>query len=146
MPKIFGTNILGILAASIALYLIGFAWYSALFGQQWQALTGITEEMGHANMEKLGPMFFVYGLLITLGQVLGLAYILQHASAARLVTCVKICVIIAALIALPIIAYDSLYGFVPLKLLYIDIGHLLVGYSIVGMILSFFRGKDTRAN
>ena len=143
MPKIFGTNIAGILIATIVMYMLGFLWYAAIFDAQWTELTGITEEIGQENMDKMGAMFFVWGLLIALGQVLGLSYVFNHVGANKLLTCVKICVIIAFLFALPLRAYGALYEMEPAKLLTINFAYSLVGYGLIGAILSFFRGKDT---
>ncbi len=143
MPKIFATSWLGILAATIAFYLLGFLWYGIIFQEMWMGLAAITEEAAAAKAEAMGLMTYVWGVIITLMQVLGLAYILNHAGASLLKTCAKICAVVAALIALPVIAYGTIYGVnYPAKLLGLDFAHLLIGYLIVGIILSFFRGKD----
>ena len=142
MPKIFGTNALGILLATIAMFMLGFLWFAILFGAQWQELTGITEEMGQASMDEMGAMFYIWGLLIALGQVIGLAYVLNHAGASKLLTCVKISALVAAFFALPLLAYATLYQMAPPKLLGINFGYSLVGYGLIGAVLSFFRGKD----
>ena len=136
MPKIFGTNLLGILAATIAFYLLGWLWYGALFMERWAELTG-TPTGGDMD-----PVVMIKGFIITLVQVLGLSYILQHAGASTLQTCVKICAIIAVLIALPLIAYNVVYEGRHKELFLIDASHILLGYVIVGAVISFFRGKD----
>ena len=136
MPKIFGTSLLGILAATVAFFAVGWLWYGALFMEKWATLTGVPMD-GEMQM---GPM--LGGLLITLVQVVGLSFILQHAGASVLKTCVKICAIVAVLIALPIIYYGQNYEGRALDLFWIDASHMLVGYIVVGLVLSFFRGKD----
>ena len=142
MPNIQGTSLVGIIAATIVLYFVGFLWYGFLFSEPWLAAAGLTEAEAKAIGDGLGPMMFVYGILITLVQVFGLNYILQQSSASVLGTCVKICATIAILIALPIMAYASLYEGRPISGLGIDLGHILIGYCLVGAVLSFFRGKD----
>jgi len=143
MPKIFGTSLLGIVAATVAFYILGFLWYGIIFQEMWMGLGGITEEAAAAKAEAMGLMMYVWGITITLMQVLGLAYILNHAGASLLTTCAKICAVVAVLIALPVIAYGAIYGIhYPVKLLGLDFAHLLIGYLIVGIILSFFRGQD----
>ena len=142
MPKIFGTNLLGIITATIVFYLVGFLWYGFLFHELWMSLSGMTEAEAIASAEKQGIMMYIWGLLITLAQVLGLAFILNHAGASKATTCIKICAIVALLLALPIMAYGALYEGVPLKLLAIDFSHNLIGYCLTGAIISFFRGKD----
>ncbi|MEE9347123.1 MAG: DUF1761 domain-containing protein [Robiginitomaculum sp.] len=146
MPKIFGSSLLGILLASLALYMLGFIWYGILFEDLWISLSGISKEAAQTNMESMGAMGFVWGIIITLAQVLGLAYILNHANAARLGTCVKIGAIIATLIALPVMAYNVLYGGSSAKLLGLDYAHLLIGYAIACAILSLFRRRGALAS
>jgi len=142
MPKIFGTSLAGIVIATIAFYMVGFLWYGFLFNEAWMAATGMTEASATAHAEKLGPMMYIGGLLITFMQVVGLSYILNQSSASLLGTCVKICAIIAVLIALPLMAYANLYEGRATNGLYIDFSHILVAYCVVGAVLSFFRGKD----
>ena len=142
MPKIFGTSWAGILAATIALYLLGFLWYGFLFTDAWLTATGMTEAEATAIGEALGPMMFIWGILISLAQVLGLAYILNQSGASLLGTCVKICAIVAILIALPLLAYASLYEGRSINGLFLDLGHIFLGYCVVGAVISFFRGKD----
>ena len=142
MPKIFATSLAGILIATLVLYAIGSIWYGLLFEEPWLASAGMTKDEATAIMDGLGPMMFVWGLLITLLQVLGLTYILNQSSASLLGTCVKICAIVAILIALPIMCYAHLYEGRPINGLFLDFGNVFIGYCVAGAILSFFRGKD----
>lgn len=142
MPKIFGTSLLGILAATIVFYMVGFLIYGILFSEQWMAFAGMTEAEALARNEQLGPMMYVWGLVITLMQVLGLSYVLQQSSASTLPTCAKIAAIMAALFALPVMAYSWLYEGSSANLLGMDFMHLLIGYVLAGIVMSFFRGKD----
>ena len=142
MPKIFGTNLLGILAAAVAFYLFEFLWYGVMFSEMWMAFTGITEAEALAQSEKLGIMMYIGGFAITLMQAFGLAYILHHASASLLLTCVKICAIIAVLISLPMMMYGHIYEGASHQAVILNFAHTLIGYILVGAILSFFRGKD----
>ena len=136
MPKIFGTNILGILAAAIAGYIVGYLWYGVIFMEKWEMLTGMG---GDANMD---PMMFVWGFLITLVQTVGLAAILNWAGASKLVTCIKIAAIVAILFIIPAHAADTLYQKESIQLLGIDASHALVSFIVMGAIISLFRGKD----
>ena len=140
MPRVFGTSVLGIFLASLAFFVVGFLWYGVFFMKEWAVLTG-TPTDGDMSITPL-----IVGFMITLVQVLGLSFILQHAGASTLVTCVKICGLIALLIAFPIMAYNLNYEGRPLALFKIDGSHILVGYLLVGVVLSFFRGKDANKN
>jgi len=142
MPKIFGTNLLGILVATVVFYLLGFLWYGIVFTEMWLIFNDMSAADATAQAEKLGAMMYVGGIVITLMQVLGLAYVLHHASASLLLTCVKICAIIAVLIALPLLMYAHIYEGTSHRAIVLDFVHILIGYILVGAILSFFRGKD----
>ena len=142
MPKIFGTSLLGILAATAVFYLLGFLIYGILFQEMWLAASGMTEAEAKAIGEARGAMMYVWGILITLLQVLGIAYVLQQSSASVLATCAKIGAILAILIALPLMGYGWLYEGKSANGLMLDFGHILVGYALVGVVLSLFRGKD----
>lgn len=144
MPKIFGSNIISLLLATIAFYMLGFLWYGFLFADQWMHLTGITEADALVRGEQLGAMMYVWGVLITLLQVLGIAAVLNWAGATRLMTCVKIAVMLAVMIVLPVLGYGMLYQDVSIHLVGIDFLHLLLGYALVAAILSFFRSNDDK--
>ena len=145
MPKIFGTNLLGILAATFVFYMLGFLWYGILFSDAWMASVGISEAAAQAHAEKMGAMMYIGGILLTLLQVLGLAYVLNQSGASVLATCAKICALVAVLIAIPLMFYGVLYEGRSPKAFHIDLAHILIGYVLVGVVLSFFRGKDAVA-
>jgi len=145
MPKIFGTNLIGIFLAAAAFWIFGSIWFGPLFSETWMAVQGMTQEMAEANMEAMGPMMFVWGFLISLLATTGLSYILHQSEASLLGTCAKIGAIVATLIVLPIQAYAVLYEGYPLKGLALDFGYIFFGFIICGMVLSFFRGKDAAA-
>ena len=142
MPKIFGTSLVGILLATLVFYLLGALWYGLVFSDMWMAANGITEAAAKAHADKMGVMVWIGGILITLLQVLGLAYILNHAGASLLGTCVKICAVIAVLMALPLLMYAHIYAGASHQAVALDFAHILIGYALVGAVLSFFRGKD----
>ena len=140
--NLHGTRLLGILAAAVAFYFLGFLIYGILFSEQWMALNDMTEADALARNAELGPMMYIWGILITIAQVLGLNYILNQAGASTLGTCAKIGAKIAVLIALPLMAYAWLYEGRAAGALGLDFGHILVGYVLACIVLSFFRGKD----
>ena len=136
MPKIFGTNLLGIVLAAIVFFMLGWVWYGMLFMEQWMAVHGLATDGEMA----MGPM--IGGFIIGLLQVVGLSFILHHAGASTLKTCAKICAIVAVLIAIPMAAYNVNYVGKDVSLLWIDGLYSLVGFVLIGIVLSFFRGKD----
>ena len=141
MPKLFGNSLLSLLIATIAFYMLGFVWYGFLFADSWMHLTGITEAKAVEMSSEMGAMMYVWGLLITLAQVIGIAAVLNWAGASRLLTCVKIAVVLAVLLVLPVISYGGIYEGVSIHLIGINFLHLLLGYALVAAILSFFRSN-----
>ncbi len=139
MPKIFGSSLLGVLLATIAFYMVGFTWYGVMFVDEWMVLNGISVAEAEARSANMGAMMYVWGILISLVQVIGLSAVLNWSRASLLMTCAKVCLTIAVLISTPVLAYGTLYAGFPVKLLIIDASHLIVGYVLVGVVLSFFR-------
>jgi len=133
MPRIFGHNLLFVLAAFIVMYLIGFAWYGMIFQEPYQAMSGMDMETPTAPWRMYGV-----GLGIPLLAVLGLAWVFDKFGHVGLMACVKTALGVAVFFALTTnlyaLAYDVRY---PPGLLWIDGGHLLVGYGVAGAILSF---------
>ncbi|NNE58907.1 MAG: DUF1761 domain-containing protein [Hellea sp.] len=142
MPKIFGTNILGILIGGAAFWMLGAIWYGPVFGEMWIEVQGTTKEAAEARMKDMGVMMYVWGLIISLVSTVGISYVLQQSSASLLTTCAKIAAILAVLIALPIMGYAVLYEGYPIKGLALDFAYVLIGFVLSGAVMSFFRGKD----
>ena len=142
MPKIFGHSLLAIILATIIFYMVGFAIYGFLFSEQWMIYAGMTEAEALARNEALGPMMFVWGLLITLAQVLGIALFLKKANISSAGKGLLKGALLATLFALPVMTYNWLYQGSSANLLGLDYMHLLIGYSLVGAVLGFFRGKS----
>ncbi len=142
MPKLFGSSLVAILVASIVFYMVGFMIFGVLFGEQWLALVEMTEEDALARNAELGAMMYVWGFGITLVQVIGLAWVMNHVGASEIGTSLKVGATIAVLLALPIFGYNWLYEGRAAGAVGLDFVHLLVGYSLACAVLGFFRGKD----
>jgi len=50
--------------AALAAFLLGFGWYTALFGKVWQAETGITDEQAQSNMALTHGLAFLMMLVL----------------------------------------------------------------------------------
>jgi len=132
MIKIFGTKLTAILLATFLFFLLGYLWYGFLFKDLWMTLSDVGDE-------DPALLNLLFGVLISLGQVLGLAFILNHARPSMLSSSVKICAVIALLISLPVAAYHTNYIGTPVKLLGLDVAYMFLGYCLIGGVLSFFR-------
>ena len=142
MPKVFGSSLLAIILATILFYMIGFVIYGLLFSEQWLAYAGMTEGEALARNEALGPMMYIWGLILTLAQVLGIALFLKKANVNSARKGLIKGVMLATLFALPVMAYNWLYQGSSANLLGLDYVHLLIGYSVAGAVLGFFRSKS----
>ena len=142
MPRIFNTSWAAVLLATLAFYMVGFVWYGFLFQDLWLAASGMTEEQTMVIAENKGAMMFVWGLLLTLAQALGLLWVLNLAGAKRLAASLKIAFWLFVMIAAPLLAYTCLYGTYPLEGILMDYGHILLGWLAMGAIYAAFRGKD----
>jgi len=142
MPKIFNTSWLAVILATVVFYLIGFAWYGFLFQDIWLAASGMTLAETEAMAKSQGAMMFVWGLLITVAQALGLLWIINLAGAKRLPKCLSIAFWTFLMIAAPLLAYACLYDGYSLQGILIDYGHILLGWLAMSAIYSAFCGKD----
>ncbi len=143
MPKLFGTNILGILLGALAMWLFGSLWYGGIMNEAWLEVNNMTKEMAEAKLQETGmAKSLIGGFLLSLLSTIGLSYVLQQSGASLLATCAKICAIIAALVVLPIMGYSVLHEGYPVKGLMIDFTYVFIGFILAGAVMSFFRGKD----
>lgn len=145
MPRIFNTSWLAVLLATIVFYLVGFAVYGFIFEDIWLSASGMTPAEIEAMAQAQGAMMFVWGILITLAQALGLLWVINLAGASRLPACLKIAFCLFVMIAAPLLAYACLYGGYSLPGILVDYGHILAGYLAMGGVYALFRGKDAAA-
>ncbi|MBB5518288.1 DUF1761 domain-containing protein [Amphiplicatus metriothermophilus] len=137
MPKLFGLNVLAVLVASVVFYLIGWLWYGVLFKDLWMALMRVTEAEAAASS---GPIWYVYGFVITVLQVIGIGLVMKWKNAAGLNAAVVTAVILWIVFALPFSGYAYVYSVAHSeKLLLIDAGHLLVGWVVSAAALALMK-------
>lgn len=138
MPKLFGLNLVAVLAASVAFYIVGFLWYGVIFQQVWLDAQGITAEM-MAEADS-NPVWMIGGFLITVLQVIGIGLVLKWKGAASLVEAVKTALILWFFLALPFCHYGYLYSMDHnATLLMVDLSHLLVGWGVSAAVLSLLK-------
>lgn len=137
MPKLFGLNLVGVLVASVVFYLIGWAWYGMIFMDAWMAEMNLPES---ASEEGMNPVLMILGFLITALQVIGIGLVLKWKGAADLAAAATTAGILWVVFGFPFSMYGYLYGPAhSTTLLMIDAGHLLVGWVVSAVILSFFK-------
>ncbi|GEM_PF-477059 len=158
MPRIGGINVIGVVLATIAFYMIGFVFYGVLFTEDWTAhtlaSTGVADfdsirqmspERLEAAWEKAFPnsdpaMSMGLGFLSTLVTVIVLAVVLRQltAGAASLVSYAGFAALLAVGFSITSLLYDHIYAEKTLALFWIDGAHVLIGYVVSAIVLSFF--------
>ncbi len=137
MPKLFGLNSVAILAASVAFFIVGFLWYGLLFADAWMAASGITKEMAEADQN---PSWMIGGFVITVMQVIGIGLVLKWKGATSLNAAAMTALLLWFVFALPFCLYAYFYSVAHSStLLMIDASHLLVGWVVSAIVLSFFK-------
>lgn len=136
MPRVFGLNLIGVVVATVAFYIVGAVWYGALFQEQWMASMGVTAEAAGAG----SPIWMAGGFLITIMQVVGIGLVLKWKGAAGLANAAMTAFVLWLVFALPFCHYTYLYTPAhDATLLMIDASHLLVGWVVSAVALSFFK-------
>jgi hypothetical protein len=135
-------NYLAILVSAVIWRLIGALWYSsAMFGDAWMQITGMTGEM----LTQKGPLLYVMpvvGSLVT-------CYVLAHAVAYAKAGTAGMGAVVGfwnwlGFIGAIMIVTVSFQG-KPITLWLIDAGYDLVGMLIAGIILAVWKPKPAPA-
>lgn len=135
MPKIFGLNLLGVLLGSVAFFMVGFVFYGVLFAEYWMEASGYVE----SDFENDSPIWMLGGFLVTLLQVIGIGLVLKWRGVTDLIGSVTTAITLWFFFALAFVHYAYLYS--PghhAGLLMVDASHLLVGWVVAAIMLSFF--------
>ncbi len=122
-----------VLIAAVAAFLLGFAWYTVLFGKAWQAETGISSESAKSGAAMTHGLAFVmmallaYGLSMMIGFHEPAEQTLTHGAFHGLQ--------LGGIFGLPAVAINYLYQQKSLKLFLIDGGYLLAFMALEGAVL-----------
>ena len=136
MPKILGLNLVGVLVASIAFFLVGWLWYGIIFSDVWMAAMGISADAAGGSFD----IWMAGGLLITVMQVIGVGLVMKWKGVSGLSGAVITAVLLWLFFALPFCHYAYIYN--PghdSTLLMIDAGHLLVGWVVSAIVLALIK-------
>lgn len=125
---------LEVLIAGAASFLLGFAWYTALFGKMWQTETGITDEEAGSGMLLTHGLSFIMMCILAFG----INFVVNlHPPEEQVFTHGAMHgAMMAAMYCLPAIAINYLYQKKSLKLYLIDGGYVLVFMTLSGGILA----------
>lgn len=125
---------LEILIGGVAAFLLGFAWYTVLFGKIWQAETGITEEQAQKGVAMTHGLAFLMMCIMSFN----INYIIGfHELAEQTFTHGAFHGFLAAVfLAVPAVAINYLYQKKSLKLFLIDAGYVLAFCALSGGVMA----------
>lgn len=133
-------NYTAVVAAAVAAFAVGFAWYGPLFGSAWRKLQGISAEQMVAAQKKGMAGTMALGFLGTLVMSGVLAHVVIFASAYFNVSGAASGLQSAFWCWLgfvaPVTLGKVLWEGKAWKLWYIDAGHYLVAMGVMGAILA----------
>ena len=124
-------NLLAILVAAAAGFLIGGVWYGPLFGKAWMQARGLTEEeLRGGNMLKIYGLTFAFSVL----SAVFLGHLLAHFGDMSARSTMMISVGIALGFIVPAIGTNYLFGRASGKLFAIDAGYWILFYAAMGAV------------
>ncbi len=136
MPKLMGLNLIPVLAASVAFFVVGFLWYGLIFSDAWMAAEGVTK----AAAESESKAWMALGFVITILQVIGIGLVLKWRNITSLTPALSTAFLLWVAFALAIVLYAFTY--LPAHnstLLMIDASHLLVGWLVSAGVLALMK-------
>ncbi|MBX3429216.1 MAG: DUF1761 domain-containing protein [Hyphomonadaceae bacterium] len=129
-----GHNLLAILAAAIAIWVIGFLIYVVLFQQQWLDWMGVTEaEMQQDN----GRMAFMVAMPFL--QAIGLSLAIKWRNAPGLMGGLTTGLLMAVCLSIAARMYGWVYSFEATELFGLDSVHFLLTHAVAGAILGAWK-------
>ncbi len=129
-----GFNFLEVIAAALSAFVVGGLWFGPLFGQRWQALSGVTEaRIAASNM----PLIYGLTLLLNLFVATMLSFFIEVAmmigSGAFIGAAFG--ALLALIFTVPPFAINMLFSLRPLRLFLIEAGYMVVQFAVMGAIL-----------
>lgn len=125
---------LELIIAAFAAFMLGFAWYTALFGKQWQRLTGVTDEQANSGIAVTHGLAFLMMIVIAYGinYVVNLHPVeeqtFMHGALHGAMSC--------AMAALPALVIHYSYQKKSPMLMLIDGSYLLAFFALMGGVLA----------
>ncbi|MDZ4776302.1 MAG: DUF1761 domain-containing protein [Alphaproteobacteria bacterium] len=132
--RVGGQSILAILAAAVAIYLLGFLIYGLVFSEMWQGFHGYTKESMEtlfAGKEWRMALSPVMPLLIAFG----MAKVIGWRGQKGLVPGVRTGLVVGVCFLIASRMYGFVYGPEPEGLLIMDSLHMLAGALIAGAVI-----------
>ena len=136
MHTILSLNYLAVALTAVAGFMLGWLWYSLLFGKAWMAEMKITEETMKAAAEKGMARFFATGFAYTFLSTLGLAVLLKAHGSAGALKGAEFGLFVGAFLVGMRMLNGSMWEQRTLRLQAINLGHELALFTLQGVILA----------
>lgn len=119
---------LEVLIGAVTSFLVGFAWYTVLFGKTWQEESGITAEQAQANMGRTHGLAFL--MMCVIAMVSNMYFNFHDVAEQTFVHGAFHGGMTALCFAVPAVAIHYLYQRKSLKLFLIDAGYIVVFFAL----------------
>lgn len=130
-------NYIAVPVATIASYLLGFAWYHwTVFGEAWANALGITKDEAD-NTEGLGGAFIV-SLISGLTKTLLIALLIAVTNISGVLNGAFFGAVVAAVFTITSLGYYNGFARTSSKLTLINSGHSIVELTLIGAIIGAF--------
>lgn len=157
--RIYGINLVAVLAASVAIFMIGAVIYGGVFSEVWGQQTlenhGIVAPGEGANLKGDALMAELQkipgaldmgtamglGFMIALVTACGIGAVLKFARPASLIAALRVALILWAGFAVPTLAYNVVYSSESRTIFGIDMLHLLLDYVAAAAVIFLLDGK-----
>jgi hypothetical protein len=138
MPKLAGVSVIGVIAAAVAMFFVGFIFYGMLFSDIYMTSRGVTA----ADFEGDSPVYMGFGFLIELALAFGLGWLINRLGVTSLNGAIMTGISIAVLIGWPVLAYEFAYNqYHSVPGLLLDWAHLLVTFTVGSALVWVLRAK-----
>ncbi len=137
MSELQSINYIAVSVATIASYLLGFAWYHwAVFGEAWANALGITKEEAD-NTEGLGGAF-VMSLISGLTKSLLIALLIAVTNISNVLSGAFFGAVVATVFTITSLGYYNGFARTLSRLTLINSGHSIVELTLIGAIIGAF--------
>ena len=137
MVELQSINYTAVGVATIASYLLGFAWYHwAVFGESWANALGITKEEAD-NTEGLGGAF-VMSLISGLTKTILIALLITVTNISGVFSGAFFGAVVASVFTITSLGYYNGFARTSLKLTFINSAHSIVELALIGAIIGAF--------
>ena len=137
MSELQSINYIAVSVATIASYLLGFAWYHwAVFGEAWANALSITKNEAD-NTEGLGGAFFM-SLISGLTKTLLIALLIAVTNISGVLSGALFGAVVATVFTITSLGYYNGFARTSSKLTLINSAHSIVELTLIGAIIGAF--------